>query len=71
VRTRAQAFADAVQRCVVLSDCEGGAVRDSNGLSIWFPADRRQYLEFRAKYTALDFWPAYPGWVRFLDTFHG
>jgi hypothetical protein len=71
VRTRAQAFADAVQRCVVLSDCEGGAVRDSNGLSIWFPADRRQYLEFRAKYTALGFWPAYPGWVRFLDTFHG
>lgn len=70
VRTRAREFGKAVRRCVVVSAHEGGIVRDSHGLTIWFPPDRAWYLEFRAKYTALDFYGAYPGWVRFLDALH-
>ncbi len=71
VRARARTFGNAVRRCVVAADCEGRAVRQSHGLSIWFPPDRGQYLEFRAKYTAMDFFEPYPGWVRFLDALHG
>jgi len=71
VRARARAFGDAVRRCVVATDRQGGAVRESHGLSIWFPPDRGQYLESRAKYTAMDFFDRYPGWVRFLDALHG
>ena len=71
VRTRARAFESAVRRCVVATAYDGGAVRESHGLTIWFPPDRRQYLEYRAKYTAMDFSAPYPGWVRFLDALHG
>jgi hypothetical protein len=56
---------------VVASARDGGAVRESHGLTIWFPPDRRQYLEYRAKYTAMDFSAPHPGWVRFLDALHG
>jgi hypothetical protein len=71
VRTRARAFAAAVRACVVATGHEGRAVRQSHGLTIWFPPDRGHYLEFRAQYTALDFFDRHPGWVRFLDAFHG
>lgn len=70
VRARARAFESAVRRCVIASRREGGAVRESHGLTIWFPPDRRQYLEYRAKYTAMDFSERYSGWVRFLDALH-
>jgi hypothetical protein len=40
VRARAQAFGKAARGCVVASDSEGGAVRESHGLTIWFPPDR-------------------------------
>jgi len=69
VRSRAQAFARSVKRCVIFTDCEGAAVRDSNGLTIWFPASRPLYLDFRSKYTAMDFYSVAPGWVNFLDRY--
>lgn len=71
VRARARAFESAVRRCVIVSRRDGGAVRESHGLTVWFPPDRRQYLEYRAKYTAMDFSERYPGWVRFQDALHG
>jgi hypothetical protein len=71
VRSRARAFAGAVRDCVVAAGHEGRAVRNSHGLTIWFPPDRGLYLEFRAKYTAMDFFDRHPGWVRFLEAFHG
>ncbi len=67
LRARAREFDAAVRTCVVSAAHEGGMVRDSHGLTIWFPPDRAWYLEFRAKYTALDFFATYPGWVQFLD----
>ena len=71
VRARAREFAEAVRRAVVATGREGAMVRDSHGLTIWFPPDRGGYLEFRAKYTALDVCARHPGWVRFLDALHG
>ncbi len=71
LRSRAQAFAKAAARCIVASDFEGGSVANSNGLTIWYPPERAQYLAFRGKYVAMDFYATRPGWVNFLDTLHG
>jgi len=70
LRWRAQAFTKAVARCVVASDCEGGSVANSNGLTIWYPPEKTQYLAFRGKYVAMDFYATGPGWVKFLDALH-
>jgi len=70
LRSRARAFANAATRCIVVSDCEGGSVVNSNGLSIWFPLEKPQYLAFRGKYVAMDFYGTGPGWVNFLDALY-
>jgi len=70
LRSRAQAFAKAAARCIVVSDCEGGSVANSNGLTIWYPPEKAQYLAFRGKYVAMDFYATGPGWVNFLDALY-
>jgi len=70
LRSRAQVFAKAVARCIVVSDFEGGSVANSNGLTIWYPPEKAQYLTFRSKYVAMDFYATGQGWVNFLDTLH-
>lgn len=67
LRSRAHAFAKAAARCIVVSDCEGGSVANSNGVTIWYPPEKTQYLAFRGKYVAMDFYATGPGWVKFLD----
>jgi hypothetical protein len=70
VRSRAKAFSAAVAKCIVDNDSEGASVSHSNGLTIWYPPEKAQYLAFRGKYTAMDFHATGPGWVNFLDTLH-
>ena len=55
---------------VVANGRYGRGVRRSNGLSVWFPADRPTYINFRAKYQALDCTRRHRGWVEFLDAYH-
>jgi hypothetical protein len=70
LRSRARAFAKAAARCIVVSDFEGGSVANSNGLSIWYPPEKAQYLAFRGKYVAMEFYATGPGWVNFLDALY-
>lgn len=60
----------AVNACVLHKKHYGSAVRNSNGLSLWFPAQEGLFLQYRAKYVALDFATAARGWVSFLDAYH-
>jgi hypothetical protein len=70
LRSRAQAFGEAAARCIVVSDYEGGSVANSNGVTMWYPLEKAQYLAFRGKYTAMDFYKTGPGWVNFLDALY-
>ncbi len=66
----AKAVARAARACILSSESLGRSVARSHGLSAWFPAHRRLYADYRAKYLSLRFAEAYPGWVSFLDAFH-
>ncbi|MBI5490289.1 MAG: hypothetical protein HY905_23335 [Deltaproteobacteria bacterium] len=68
----ATALSGAARKCVLANGRLGGGVAHANGLSVWFPADGDTYLRHRAKYLRLrcNAGPN-PGWVRFLDRFHG
>lgn len=57
------------EAAIVKSLYFGVGVSGSNGLSVWFPADRRVYLSYRSKYLALRANQTNRGWVRFLDTY--
>ena len=72
VRKAATALSGAAGKCVLANGRLGAGVARANGLSVWFPADDDTYLRHRAKYLRLrcNAGPN-PGWVRFLDRFHG
>lgn len=66
----AKAVAGAARACILSSETLGHSVARSHGLSAWFPAHRRLYTDYRAKYMSLRFAEAYPGWIGFLDAYH-
>jgi hypothetical protein len=70
VAEAAKAVAKAAGACVLTSETLGRTVARANGVSAWFPAHRRLYSNYRAKYMSLRFAEAYPGWIGFLDAFH-
>lgn len=69
VKKLSEAFAEAIEACVIKSSSHGDAVRHASGLSIWFPYDSQTYFKYRSKYLAMDFGKKYRGWVRFLDAY--
>jgi hypothetical protein len=66
----AKAVVRAAQVCILTSETLGHTVGGAHGLSVWFPAHKRLYSDYRAKYLSLKFAEAYPGWVGFLDAYH-
>lgn len=70
VKNSAAELVKAVKACVISSKTYGAGVKNANGLSVWFPPQRDQYIAFRSKYTAMDFWKNHKGWVRFLDAYY-
>ena len=56
--------------CVVKAAHIGTGVRNSNGLSFWFPSSRDLYFANRSKYVALHCNRQSSGWVRCLDAYH-
>jgi len=72
VRKAASALSKSAKKCVVANGTLGAGVANASGLSIWFPPDDDTFLRHRAKYMRLHCnAAANPGWVRFLDKFHG
>ncbi|UCB47971.1 MAG: hypothetical protein JSW56_12515, partial [Deltaproteobacteria bacterium] len=55
---------------ILTSEKLGAAVKDANGISIWFPAYQSLYFNYRAKYLALECNRDHRGWIKFLDLFH-
>ena len=70
IKTAADAVSKSVKAAVTANGEYGPGVSNSSGLSVWFPAERHLYLNFRAKYVALDFYKSHKGWVEFLDAYH-
>jgi hypothetical protein len=66
----AKAVVRAARSCIISSETLGHTVARAHGLSVWFPAGRRLYSSYRAKYLSLKFAETYPGWVGFLDAYH-
>ncbi len=69
-KAAATSVATKTKAAVIATGSFGPGVRNSSGLSVWFPADAQLYLNFRAKYIAMDFFAKHPGWVAFLDRYH-
>ncbi|MCI0585858.1 MAG: clostripain-related cysteine peptidase [Planctomycetes bacterium] len=70
VAAAAQEAVEKARASILTSGTFGQAVANANGLSVWFPSDPDLYLDYRAKYTALDFASTRPGWIEFLDAYH-
>jgi len=70
VKSAASSVATRVQTAVIFNGRYGSGVGHSSGLSVWFPAEPHLYLNFRAKYVAMDFYKHHTGWVSFLDRYH-
>jgi hypothetical protein len=66
----AKAVVGSTLSCILASERLGAAVKDANGLSIWFPAYQSLYFNYRAKYLALKCNRDHRGWIKFLDLFH-
>ena len=49
----AKAVVEAASECVLVSDRLGYAVKEANGLSVWFPAYETLYYNYRPKYLCL------------------
>lgn len=68
-----QKVVEAVRKAVIENQWRGGRVRNSNGLSIWFPSRRASFMDFRAQYLALKFNAGESEgksmWLTFLDEF--
>ena len=57
---------------IISSGKLGDSVRNSHGMSIWFPATKNLYFDYRAKYLSLKCnRGSRSGWVKFLDEYHG
>jgi hypothetical protein len=70
VKAAAKMLAKKAKAAVIANGAYGPGVSHSSGLSVWFPAEPQLYLNFRAKYVAMDFFKNYKGWVNFLDRYH-
>jgi len=70
IKSAARKVQSSVKTAVVANGAYGPGVVNSTGLSVWFPSERQLYLNFRAKYVALDFYKTHKGWVKFLDAYH-
>jgi hypothetical protein len=70
LKAAAGAAAKKARAAVLANGAYGPGVSNSTGLSVWFPAEPQLYLNFRAKYIAMDFFKNYKGWVNFLDRYH-
>jgi hypothetical protein len=69
VAAQASALIAATKNCVLSSKTYGSSVRNSNGLSVWFPSEATTYFNYRPKYLALKSSAVAPGWVAFLDKY--
>jgi hypothetical protein len=70
IKRAAKALSKSAALCVIHSEKYGGSVSSATGISVWFPAERRLYYEFRGKYLALNCNSRRRQWVDFLDAFH-
>jgi hypothetical protein len=70
IASAAKAVIKSVRGCVISSSKYGSTVRESNGLSMWFPAHSGLYYNYRAKYLGLKCNETLGGWVKFLDAYH-
>ncbi|MGR0480874.1 MAG: clostripain-related cysteine peptidase [Candidatus Electronema sp. V4] len=69
VRAKSAGLASALQSCRVHSVALGDKVRDSHGLSFWFPYERALFEKEIATYSALSF-DAYTGWTEYLKKYY-
>ena len=60
----------ATKGCIIHNGRFGDAVKNANGLSVWFPYDAATYVQYRGKYLDLKCAQQEPGWVKFLDVYH-
>lgn len=70
IKSLCRSVIETTSTAVIANGRYGRGVSGSNGLSVWFPADRTTYVNFRRKYLALDASARHPGWVELLDTYH-
>jgi hypothetical protein len=70
VRAAASAVSSRARKAIIANGTYGPGVKNSSGLSVWFPSEPDLYLKFRGKYVALDFYRNHAGWVNFLDAYH-
>jgi hypothetical protein len=70
VKAAADRVIQATEKSIVARDKNGSSVKNSHGLSIWFPASRWLYLNYRAKYLELKCNESHFGWTNFLDAYH-
>jgi len=66
----ANRLARSAGKCVIHQDHEGPELHEARGISVWFPAERRLYYQYRGKYLALNCNKQRRDWVNFLDAFH-
>ena len=62
IKTLARDVTTTTAAAVFANGKYGRGVRGSHGLSVWFPADRTTYINFRGKYLALDATRRHRGW---------
>jgi len=70
IRNAAEKVKEATSSCILEPGKLGYAVKDANGLSVWFPAYQTLYYDYRSKYLTLRCNARGSGWVRFLDAYH-
>ncbi|NIM96515.1 MAG: hypothetical protein GTO24_00100 [candidate division Zixibacteria bacterium] len=70
IRNAAKKVKEATSSCIIEPGKLGGAVKDANGLSVWFPAYQILYYDYRSKYLTLRCNAKSSGWVKFLDAYH-
>jgi cysteine peptidase C11 family protein len=70
VRKAATDALASLNRVVIRNISLGDDVKNSNGLSIWFPENRRKYSTHSRMYKALSFTKKYKEWNNFLKKFY-
>ena len=70
ISTAAESIIEANRSAVLKTEAYGNAVRNANGLSVWFPASQSVYYNYRSKYLELNCNKSNFSWVDFLDSYH-
>lgn len=70
ILSAAKSVIDTASACILSSEKLGDTVKNSHGLSVWFPAHKDLYYNYRAKYLMLKCNIRGSGWVRFLDSYY-